>query len=63
MEVEGAGLWLRLATCCAWIAGLFAFLTFVSVIVDMNNLLEATEGHSQIRFGGWCLTHLGVSNR
>jgi hypothetical protein len=36
------GLWLRLATCCARIAGLFALLAFVGLTKGRDRHLEAT---------------------
>ncbi len=38
------GLWLRLATCYARIAGLFASLAFVGLTDGRDHHLEATEG-------------------
>jgi hypothetical protein len=51
MVVEGARLWLRLATCCARIAGLFALRAFVGLADGGDSYLAATEGHRNVSFG------------
>ncbi len=45
------GFWLRLATCCARIAGLFALLTFIGLTDGGDRHLEATEGPRNVCVG------------
>jgi hypothetical protein len=47
------GFWLRLATCCARITGLFASLAFVGLMNGGDHYLEAAEWPRQVCFGGW----------
>jgi hypothetical protein len=52
-KLKEQGFWLRLAICCARIAGLFASLAFVGLTDDGDRHLEATEGLRQVCFCGW----------
>ncbi len=56
-SLKEQGFWLRLTTCCAKIAGLFALLAFVVLIDSRDRHLEATEGPRQVCFC-WCLMKL-----
>ncbi len=55
MRIKERGFRLRLATCCARIAGLFASLAFVSLTDGKDCDLEATEGPRHVCFDGWWL--------
>jgi hypothetical protein len=51
-RLKERGCWLRLATCCARIAGLFASLAFIGLTDGGDHHLEATKEPREVCFDG-----------